>query len=37
MQFWRAKLRAERPGLDKWSEARAILTRNGWRIVEETP
>jgi hypothetical protein len=33
--FWRAKLSAERPGLDKWNEAAAILTSAGWHVSDE--
>lgn len=32
--FWQAKLKAERPGVDKWSEAIAILVRAGWVLAE---
>lgn len=36
-QFWSAKLRAERPGLDRWNEAIGILERAGFRLAEARP
>lgn len=32
--FWSAKLKAERPGVDKWNEAIALLTKHGWVVAE---
>lgn len=30
--FWRAKLAAERPGVEMWEKARSLLELNGWTI-----
>lgn len=32
MTFWKAKRKAERPGLDNWNEARRILTDAHWTV-----
>jgi hypothetical protein len=34
-QFWKAKLKAERPGVDMWDQARALLVAAGWRVTDE--
>ena len=33
--FWRAKLKAERPGIDMWEKARALLIAANWTIEQE--
>ena len=33
--WWKAKLAAEKPGLDNWNRAAAILVSAGWVIVED--
>lgn len=34
--WWKAKLKAERPGIEKWNKARALLIAAGW-TVEDLP
>lgn len=33
--FWRAKLAAEKPGIDQWQKAAKILSDSGWQVVED--
>ena len=33
--FWQAKLLAERPGIDKWNAAAALLRRDGWMVTQD--
>ena len=33
--FWKAKLKAERPGIDMWEKARALLIAANWTIEHE--
>jgi len=35
-QFWKAKLLAEKQGITKWNEARALLIAAGWSIQQES-
>ena len=32
--FWKAKLRAERPGIDFWNQARAVLLAANWEVCD---
>jgi len=32
--FWKAKLRAERPGVDFWNQARAVLVAANWEVSD---
>lgn len=35
LTFWKAKLLAEKGGLDKWSAAVALLRRKGWLVTQD--
>jgi hypothetical protein len=32
--FWRAKLAAERPGVEMWEKAIGILKQSGWKVSD---